>query len=210
VRIPGNAIITSHKAAIRVKDPPSPKDLSPGHARFDLSDFKASFAISWSPRMTSISYLADHPEYISVLAPEITAHWRPMIPEETLEGRVAKLRSHMNYESLPIAWVAHSAGEVFGTAALREHDLEGREDLTPWLAGVFVRSPFRGKGIASLLCRAAEEKAWALGFDRLFLFTLDHQSLYFTLGWSNCEKALWRGHESAIMTKCPGWVPRVP
>jgi GNAT superfamily N-acetyltransferase len=53
----------------------------------------------------------------------------------------------MNRDELPIAWVAHANGQLLGTAALRVHDLEGREDLTPWLGGVFVDSEFRGRGI---------------------------------------------------------------
>src|SRR5580658_7388454 len=122
----------------------------------------------------TISYLIDHPDFVSVLAPEIAAHWRPYLPDETVERRVVKLRAHMSTKTLPMAWVAHNEGEVLGTAALRVHDLEGREDLTPWLGGVFVRRQFRGQGVASELCRVAEERAWALGFDRLFLFTLEH------------------------------------
>lgn len=151
----------------------------------------------------TISFLSDHVDFISILAPEIAAHWQPYLPDETLEKREAKLRAHMSIDALPIAWVAHIGGEVLGTAALRIADLEGREDLMPWLGGVFVRHQFRRRGVASALCRVAEEKAWALGFDRLFLFTLDHQSLYERLGWSNYEPAVWCGHESEIMVKRP-------
>lgn len=151
----------------------------------------------------TISYLSEHPAFASVLAPEIAAHWHPYLPEETVERRLAKLRAHMNTKTLPIAWVAHNGGEVLGTAALRIHDLEGREDLTPWLGGVFVRAPFRSRGVASVLCRVVEDAAWDLGFDRLFLFTMDHRPLYSHLGWSVCESATWRGHESEIMIKRP-------
>jgi len=122
----------------------------------------------------TISYLSEHPDFVPGLAPEIAAHWQPYLPEESIEKRLAKLRAHMNTTTLPIAWVAHNGSEVLGTAALRVHDLEGREDLTPWLGGVFVRHQFRGRGVASALCRVAEDAAWAHGFDRLFLFTLDH------------------------------------
>lgn len=53
----------------------------------------------------------------------------------------------MNRDALPIAWIAHANGQLLGTAALRVHDLEGREDLTPWLGGVFVGTHFRRQGI---------------------------------------------------------------
>jgi len=60
----------------------------------------------------TISYLSEHPDFASVLAPEIAAHWQPYLPDETVEKRLAKLRAHMNTTTLPIAWVAHNGGEV--------------------------------------------------------------------------------------------------
>ncbi|MGD8569854.1 MAG: GNAT family N-acetyltransferase [Gammaproteobacteria bacterium] len=149
-----------------------------------------------------ISYLADHPEFIEVLAPWICKHWQPVVTDETLESRVAKLQGHMNRESLPIAWVAHSGGEVFGTAALRVHDLPGREDLTPWLGGVFVGPNFRHRGIGACLCGAVEENAKSLfGNDPLYLFTLDKQKWYETMGWTIVEPCTWCGHNGHIMVK---------
>ena len=77
--------------------------------------------------------------------------------EETPEARIKKLKAHMNRDKLPIAWVAHANGQPLGTAALRVHDLEGREDLTPWLGGVFVGSHFRRLGIGAALCATVED-----------------------------------------------------
>lgn len=148
-----------------------------------------------------ISYLADHPEFIPVLAPAIVEHWRAVLPEETIERRVIKLQKHVNKDTLPIGWVAHADGRVFGTAALRVHDLEGREDLTPWLGGVFVLPEHRRRGVATALCQAVEERAWSLGFEALYLFTPNQQSLYARLGWRKSERAVWRGLESDIMLK---------
>jgi predicted N-acetyltransferase YhbS len=124
-----------------------------------------------------------------------------VLPEETIERRIIKLQKHVNKDTLPIGWVAHADGQVFGTAALRVHDLEGREDLTPWLGGVFVLPEHRHRGVASALCRAAEERAWLLGFEALYLFTPDQQALYARLGWRKSERAVWRGLESDIMMK---------
>ena len=148
-----------------------------------------------------IDYLSQHPEFIATLAPEIAAHWGKILPEETVTSRTAKLEAHLNRDALPIAWVAHAAGVVLGTAALRRQDLEGRDDLSPWLGGVFVREAFRGRGIATALCEVAETKAWSLGIDRLYLFTIDHQALYARLGWNDLQRTTWRGIESTIMFK---------
>lgn len=149
----------------------------------------------------NVSYLRDRPEFLSSLAPAIVAHYRSLVPEESMESRNAKLRSHLNKDELPIAWVAHSGDEALGMAALRVHDLEGREDLTPWLGGVFVRPEHRRRGVASQLCRVVEDKAWSLEFETLYLFTTDQQSLYSRLGWELWQKALWRGNPVDIMVK---------
>ena len=89
-------------------------------------------------RGVRISYLVEHPEYIPQLAQWLFEQWDAILGEKTPEARIKKLNAHMNRDQLPVAWVAHANGQLLGTAALRVHDLEGREDLTPWLGGVFV------------------------------------------------------------------------
>ena len=148
-----------------------------------------------------IQYLVDQPGCVDALAPEIARHWSTILPDETIASRTAKLRSHMNRDTLPIAWVAHTDGEAMGTASLRVFDLHGREDLSPWLGGVFVREKFRRRGVASALCRVAENRAWEIGIQRLYLFTIDQQQLYARLGWEVFEPAMWQGINGWIMTK---------
>jgi GNAT superfamily N-acetyltransferase len=148
-----------------------------------------------------ISYLADVADLASQLIPGLLEHWRPLVPEDTAEARRQRFRAHMNRDVLPIAWLAHEGGRALGTAALRASDLPGREDLSPWLGGVYVEPPFRGRGIASSLCRTVEERAAALGYRRLYLFTLDQRSLYERLGWRTLERAEWRGRAADVMAK---------
>jgi len=149
-----------------------------------------------------IDHLADYPQYIETLAPWIHDYWQPLLRDETIDARIKKLRNHMSHTSLPIALVAHDGTQVYGTAALRVHDLPGREDLSPWLGGVFVGQTYRRQGIGSKLCHAVEQKAAELfGNSNLYLFTLDQQSWYQGLGWSFHETCDWMGHEGDIMTK---------
>jgi N-acetylglutamate synthase-like GNAT family acetyltransferase len=147
-----------------------------------------------------ISYLTEHPEFIPTLARGLLEQYGHILPS-TIETRIAKLQTHMNRDVLPIAWVAHSGMEVFGTAALRVHDLEGREDLTPWLGGVYVLPEFRRRGIGTALCATVEQKAAVLGTRALYLFTLDRQSWYRSLGWSRFESCTWCGRRGDIMIK---------
>jgi len=107
----------------------------------------------------------------------------------------------MNRDKLPIAWVAHANGQLFGTAALRPYDHEGHEDLTPWLGGVFVGSAFRRRGIGAALCSTVEDVARSRGIWTLYLFTLDKQAWFSRLGWTVLRPCVWNQRPGEIMYK---------
>jgi GNAT superfamily N-acetyltransferase len=148
-----------------------------------------------------IDYLIDHTEYIPQLAQWLFEEWGSILGEKTPAGRLKKLNAHTNRDQLPIAWVAHANGQPFGTAALRVHDLESREDLTPWLGGVFVASQFRCRGIGAALCATAEEAARMREIQTLYLFTLDKQAWYLRLGWAVLAPCVWHERPGDIMSK---------
>jgi len=148
-----------------------------------------------------ISYLIEYREYIPQLAQWLFQEWDTILGEKTPEARIKKLQTHMNRDKLPIAWVAHANGQPLGTAALRVHDLEGREDLTPWLGGVFVGSQFRRRGIGTALCATVEDAARSRGIQTLYLFTLDKQVWYSRLGWALLGPCIWHERSGDIMYK---------
>ena len=148
-----------------------------------------------------ISYLSEHPEYVQQLAQWLFKEWDSILGEGNPEARIKKLKAHMNRDELPIAWVAHANGQLLGTAALRVHDLEGREDLTPWLGGVFVASQFRRRGIGAALCATVEEAAQSRGIQTLYLFTLDKQEWYLRQGWTLLAPCVWHERPGDIMSK---------
>jgi predicted N-acetyltransferase YhbS len=152
-------------------------------------------------RGVRISYLSEHPEYVEELAQWLFEEWGPILGEKTPEARIKKLKAHMNQDELPIAWVAHANGQLLGTASLRVHDLEGREDLTPWLGGVFVGSQFRRRGIGEALCVIVENAARLRGVQILYLFTLDKQTWYSRQGWTALAPCVWHERPGEIMSK---------
>jgi N-acetylglutamate synthase-like GNAT family acetyltransferase len=152
-------------------------------------------------RGVQIGYLIDYPEYVPQLAQWLFEQWDAILGEKTLEPRIKKLNAHMNRDQLPIAWVAHANGQLLGAAALRVHDLEGREDLTPWLGGVFVGAQFRRRGIGGTLCATVEEAARTREIQTLYLFTLDKQAWYLRLGWTVLAPCVWHERPGAIMSK---------
>jgi N-acetylglutamate synthase-like GNAT family acetyltransferase len=148
-----------------------------------------------------ISYLIDYPEYIPQLAQWLFEEWDIILGEKTPETRIKKLQAHLNRDNLPIAWVVHANGQVLGTAALRVHDLEGREDLTPWLGGVFVGSHFRRQGIgAGSLCHR-RGRGPVRGIQTLYLFTLDKQAWYSRQDWKVVGPCVWHERSGDIMCK---------
>src|ERR1043166_3753608 len=148
-----------------------------------------------------ISYLIEYPEYIPQLAQWLFEEWDSILGENTVEVRIKKLNAHLNRDQLPIAWVAHANGKVLGTAALRVHDLEGREELTPWLGGGFVGPPFRRQGIGAELFALVEDEGRARAIETLYLFTLDKQAWYSRLGWSMLAPCVWHERPGSIMRK---------
>jgi hypothetical protein len=148
-----------------------------------------------------ISYLIEHPEYIPQLARWLFEHWGSILGEETPEARIKKLKAHMNRDELPIAWVAHANGQLLGTAALRVDDLEGREDLTPWLGGVFVGAHFRRRVLVPRSVPRSRKGAWSRGIQTFYLFTLDKQAWYARLGWTLLGPCVWQQRPGDIMCK---------
>ena len=152
-------------------------------------------------RGVQISYLIEHPEYIPQLAQSLFEQWDSILGEGNPGARIKKLQAHMNRNKLPVAWVAHTNGQLLGTAALRVHDLGGREDLTPWLGRVFVGADFRRQGIGTALCATVEEEARSRGIQALYLFTLDKQAWYSRLGWRVLGPCVWHQRPGDIMCK---------
>ena len=152
-------------------------------------------------RGVQISYLIEHSEYIPQLAQWLFKEWGSVLGERTREARIKKLQAHLNRDKLPIAWVAHANGQLLGTAALRVHDLEGREDLIPWLGGVFVGAHFRRQGVGAALCATVEHEARSRGTQTLYLFTLDKQAWYSRLGWTVFGPCVWQQRPGDIMRK---------
>jgi GNAT superfamily N-acetyltransferase len=152
-------------------------------------------------RGVQISYLIDYPQYIPRLAQWLFEEWGSILGEQTLEVRIKKLNAHMSRDQLPIAWVAHANGHPLGTAALRVHDLEEREDLTPWLGGVFVGPEFRRRGIGEALCATVEYAAQSRGVQILYLFTLDKEAWYSRQGWTILAPCVWHERPGHIMSK---------
>lgn len=137
-----------------------------------------------------IVYLCDHPALIPELAELNFKEWGHFKPHDTLEARTERMRKACGKGAVPTVVVAIEDSQLLGGALLIDSDLASRPDLTPWLAGVYVKAEHRGRGVASALVTRIVEEAAALGIPELYLYTDTSQSLYGRLGWDVVENTL--------------------
>jgi predicted N-acetyltransferase YhbS len=151
----------------------------------------------------TIEYLADHPEFLAILAEWQHAEWGYLRPGDTIEARTKRLGAEGERGRIPLTVVAHENGKVLGSASLIPHDMDTRLDLGPWLAGVFVGTDHRRKGIGAQLVRRIMAEAASLKVPVLYLYTVHSESFYACLGWSLQEHTAYREQNVVIMTYRP-------
>jgi predicted N-acetyltransferase YhbS len=148
-----------------------------------------------------MEYLADRAEFIPELARLHFQEWGYLRPEQTLDARTESLRASCGHKGIPTVVVATIDDEILGSAMLLTHDLDTRKDLSPWLAGVYVKSAYRKQGIATQLICRIEEEAAAFGVRRLYLYTPSAEAFYSRLGWQLLERCEYKGISVSVMEK---------
>jgi N-acetylglutamate synthase-like GNAT family acetyltransferase len=151
-----------------------------------------------------IEYLADHPGCIPTLGRWFFSEWEPLYGGKSIDDVTASIRERLNYDKLPLALVAVEGGAVVGTVCLKEHDMDIREDLSPWLAGLYVAAAYRRRGFGTQLVTSAVEKARVLGVSSLFLYTPNQEQFFAKRGWSVFERALYKGVNVVVMKRLVG------
>ncbi len=148
-----------------------------------------------------IEYLADRPEYVPALAVWHRQEWGHLRPDESVEGRAAKLRAWSGHRQIPTVLIATVQDTLLGSAMLVAHDMDTRMQWTPWLAGVVVAPENRGRGIGASLVEQAAREASALGFRTLYLYTFSTEEYYARLGWEQIERDSYLGAVVTIMSR---------
>lgn len=148
-----------------------------------------------------IRYLADRPEFIPTLAAWFHAQWGHLSPGNTPQTTAAELKLHLHHNEIPLALVAVADTQVVGSASLYLHDMRTRKDLSPWLASVYVPVEHRNQGIGSRLVMAVEEKAKAMGFAVLYLWTDEKERFYAQMAWTVIGRVEYLEEQVVVMQK---------
>lgn len=146
-----------------------------------------------------LEYLADHPEFVPILADWLYAEWKTLMPDWSHAEALADLRSHVNHCAIPTTIVAMEGKRLLGSASLIVEDLPGWEHLSPWIASVFVAPEHRGKGIGKALVQRLLSDANSLGTSPVYLFTADKSAYYQRMGWETFAEASHAGHRVRVM-----------
>jgi GNAT superfamily N-acetyltransferase len=148
-----------------------------------------------------IEYLEDRKELLPELAELHFAEWGRFRPGQSVEDRIDGLERCSGKATIPSTVVATDGRELIGSAMLVTHDMSTRKDLSPWLAGVFVKPSYRKSGIATKLIERIEQEAAALETPVLFLYTDKESEFYSRRGWKPAERCEYKGVHVTIMTK---------
>lgn len=148
-----------------------------------------------------IEYLADHKEMIPVLARWSHEQWSALYPKRTLADVEQLMLRRSRRKRLPLCLLGLINDCVIGMVSLKIHDLESRQDLSPWLAGLYVKKEMRNRGAGTELVKAIEQKAQQLQIKTLYLYTPDAAGFYSKLGWTVLEKTVWNNHPVTLMLK---------
>lgn len=148
-----------------------------------------------------ITYLANHPQHVSTVAKWIMGEWGYGSTAATQESLEEKFRSHLNRNAIPTTLLAMNEDHPLGTASLVVHDMSDHQELSPWLAAVYVLPEHRGGGIGTKLMKAIELLSAQLDAEKLYLFTPDRESFYTSMNWTVLERTSYRDKDVVMMVK---------
>jgi len=136
-----------------------------------------------------IDYLCNHIEYVETVSIWIYSEF-VVKPEKSLKKleQIIEYFKNTNLTSFPITLIAVADNKCVGTVSIFENDLKNQNDLTPWLASLYVSPYYRGQGIAEKLINRVQEVVKGLGFKTLYLRTEHTSEYYRRLGWEYVYK----------------------
>lgn len=151
--------------------------------------------------MIHIDLLKNHTQHIPVLAKlwhEVLG--KTWVPDIDLKEVEEWLWEWCGDAPLPKAFVALDGEKPIGICSLQEND-GIRPDIMPWLGDCCVATEYQGQGIGTQLVKSTEAATKALGFPKLYLFTVDPKmpDYYSRLGWQEIGIDEFEGHPVTVM-----------
>ena len=149
--------------------------------------------------MVRIESITDHLDLVDMIAQWHWDEWGHTDPEGSVESWTEGLRQRTRRDVIPTTYLAFDGAELLGSVTLVENDMSIRPDLTPWLAGMYVKPESRLRGVGTALVRHAVQKTAEMGIERLYLYTHTARTFYEKLGWYHIAYSYYEGQDVSIM-----------
>ena len=127
--------------------------------------------------------------------------WANSPTDTQAEERILKsLQERLQNKKIYAMKVVRVGEELAGVACLQERDMgDAHLELTPWLAGVYVKDEYRHKGIGLLLSKAIVQEVRNQKFPVCYLFSDKMESWYREQGWETIGLETYKGMQVAVM-----------
>lgn len=139
------------------------------------------------------------PKHIDQLARWHHEEWAHLNPGDTLQKRMLRMQAYLSQDFIPSTYVALTADQLTGSAAIVESDMDSHPEYSPWLASVYVDAAYRKRGIGAALVKHVMQQAREQGLKAIYLYTPSEEAFYKTLGWNTLSKESYHGSDVTIM-----------
>jgi GNAT superfamily N-acetyltransferase len=151
-----------------------------------------------------VKYLADVPEFISILAQWTYDAWSQYDPTLTVDRAVGSLMRRLNRDEIPLTFVAIYNSNPIATVTLKQSiPVPGYEDRDLWLGSFWVEEDYRDQGVGQHMLECAYKKARELGYKKISLFASDPEmaNWYAQHGWTKFDTAPFHEHTVTLFER---------
>ncbi len=142
---------------------------------------KAAGAPVNPPLPVTLHHLCELPALRREVAALIHEEFWLTVPGASEDGMFERLGQAASSDRLPLCLVALHEGRLAGVVNLVDSDDDEHPEWHPWLAGMVVAEPWRGRGVGTALVRGLLACAWAQGHAQVH-FGTDGPGFYTRLG----------------------------
>lgn len=147
-----------------------------------------------------IIYLKNNINYLKDVTNWLYNQWGHHDPKSNQKDWYNRIKKSLLEENLlPIRFLGLIDKKPVGTASLVKNDMDNHQELSPWLADVYVKTEDRNKGYGSILVKRVMKEARALEYKKIYLFTPDKRSFYQNIGWQMLANESYRNETVDIM-----------
>ena len=134
-----------------------------------------------------IDFLLNYPEKIIEVSEMVYKEFIVETGSSMSFEEVIKHFSNTKEKAFPITLIALENEMCLGTVSIFENDLKIRNMYKPWLASLYTKPEYRGRGVGQKLVAKTIEVVKELGFNELYLRTEDASDYYRNRGWAYVE-----------------------